>query len=131
MTFDNGNPPHPIGAGKRRILQIRILSYTPEYAAKPASIGSTTPVIALAALSSHRKNTPPSSSSLSTKRPVGVPFRILLERAVGVPSSLNRSLRFWFDTRKPGAIALQRIPVPAKCVASHCVKFETAAFAPE
>ena len=105
--------------------------YTPEYAANPASIGSTTPVIALAALSSHRKNTPPSNSSLSTNRLVGVPFRIFSERAVGVPSSLNSSARFWLDTRKPGAIALHRIPVPAKCVASHCVKLEIAALAPE
>ena len=50
--------------------------YTPEYAAKPASIGSTTPVIALAAFSSHKKNTPPKSSSLSTSRPIGIPLKI-------------------------------------------------------
>ena len=62
---------------------------------------------------------------------MGVPLRILAERAVGVPSSLNSSLRFWLDTRKPGAMALQRMPVPAKWVASHWVKLDTAALAPE
>ena len=41
---------------------------------------------------------PPSSSVESTKRPEGVPFRILPERAVGVPSSLNSRARFWLDT---------------------------------
>ena len=106
-------------------------AYTPEYAAKPQSMGSTTPVMAEAALSSVRKNTPPSSSSESTKRPIGVPARIFALRAVGVPSGLKSSARFWLETRKPGAIALQRMPEPAKCVASYCVKLEMAAFAPE
>ena len=94
-------------------------------------MGSTTPVMAEAALSSVRKNTPPSSSSLSTKRPMGVPFRIFAERAVGVPSGLKSRARFWLDTRKPGAIALARMPLPAKWVASHWVKLLIAAFAPE
>ena len=68
---------------------------------------------------------------LSTKRPIGVPFRIFALRAVGVPSALKSRARFWLLTRKPGAIAFARMPVPAKCVASHCVKLLMAAFAPE
>ena len=74
---------------------------------------------------------PPSSSLESTKRPEGVPARILAVRAVGVPSSLNSRVRFWLETMKPGAMALQRMPVPAKWVASHWVKLEIAALAPE
>lgn len=97
------------------VLQSRNLKfYTPEYAENPASIGSMTPVTALAARSSHKKNTPPNSSLLSTNRPAGVPAKIFLERAVGCPFSSNKSARFWLDTKKPGAIALQRILLPAK-----------------
>ena len=70
-------------------------------------------------LSSVRKNTPPSSSSLSTNQPIGVPLRIFWERAVGVPSGLKSRARFWLLTRKPGAMALARMPLPAKWVASH------------
>ena len=44
---------------------------------------------------------------------------------------LKSRARFWLDTRKPGAMALARMPLPAKCVASHCVKLLTAALAPE
>ena len=33
--------------------------------------------------------------------------------------------------KKPGAMALTRMPVLAKCTASHCVKLETAALAAE
>lgn len=58
-------------------------------------------------------------------------LRILTERAVGVPSSLNSSFRFWLDIRKPGAMALYRMPDLAKWVASHWVKLEMAALAPE
>ena len=90
-----------------------------------------TPVTADETLSSVRKNTPPRSSSLSTKRPMGVPLRILAERAVGVPSGLKSRDRFWLEIRKPGAMALARMPVPAKWVASHWVKLLTAALAPE
>ena len=79
-------------------------------------------MMALAAFSSQRKKTPPRSSSLSTKRFMGVLLRILWLLAVGVPSALKRRALFWLDTRKPGAMALARIPLPAKCVASHCVK---------
>ena len=45
--------------------------------------------------------------------------------------SLNSRDLFCLDTRNPGAMALQRTPVPAKWVASHWVKLEIAAFAPE
>ena len=86
--------------------------------------------MAEAALSSVRKNTPPRSSSEATKRPMGVPLRIFSERAVGVPSGLKSRARFWLLTRKPGAMALARMPLPAKWVASHWVKLQMAAFAP-
>ena len=33
--------------------------------------------------------------------------------------------------QKPGAMALTRMPILEKCTASHCVKLEIAAFAPE
>ena len=105
--------------------------YTPEYAAQPASTGNTTPVIALADLSSHKKSVAPISSSPSTKRFVGVPLKIFWLRAVGVPSSPKSSALFCADTKNPGAMALQRIPVPAKWVASHWVKFEIPALAAE
>lgn len=81
--------------------------YTPEYAEKPASTGNTTPVMALALLSSQRKSVAPNNSSASTKRWVGVLLRIFLLRSVGVPSSLNNNALFCAETRKPGAIALQ------------------------
>ena len=84
-----------------------------------------------AARSSVRKKSAPSSSPGSTKRPIGVPARIFRLRGVGVPSFSKSRARFWAETRKPGAIALQRMPVPAKCVASHWVRLETAALAAE
>ena len=73
----------------------------------------------------------PISSSLSPNLPMGVAARILPVRGVGVPSSLYRSFSFCFVTKKPGAMALTRMPVLAKCTASHCVKLLIAAFAPE
>lgn len=88
--------------------------YTPEYAAKPQSIGRTTPVIAEADLSSQRKRVAPKSSSESTNLFIGVPLRIFALLAVGVPSSLKSNARFCADTKNPGAIALHLIPVPAK-----------------
>ena len=33
--------------------------------------------------------------------------------------------------KKPGAIAFTRMPTFEKCTASHCVKLDIAAFAPE
>ena len=65
-------------------------------------------------VSSSNHSTVPKSSSASPKRPIGVERKILSVRGVGVPSSLKRSALFCAETRKPGAIALQRIPVPAK-----------------
>ena len=62
---------------------------------------------------------------------MGVAARILPVRGVGVPSSLKSSFWFCLVTKKPGAMALTRMPAGAKCTASHCVKFEIAAFAPE
>ena len=45
-------------------------------------------------------------------------------RAVGVPSSFHRSFLFCSVEKKPGAMALQRMPRLAKCTASHWVKLE-------
>ena len=53
------------------------------------------------------------------------------ERAAGVPSGLKHRARFWPLTRKPGAMALARMPPPVKWVASHRVKLLMAAFATE
>ena len=78
-----------------------------------------------------RNKTAPTSSSASPKRPIGVAARILPVRAVGVPSAFQRSAAFCFVEKKPGAIALTRMPILEKCTASHCVKLEMAAFAPE
>ena len=85
-------------------------AYTPEYAEKPPSIGKTTPVIKPAASLFTKNKSPPSNSSLSPKRPIGVAAKILPVLAVGVPSSLNKSFAFCFVEKKPGAIALTRIP---------------------
>ena len=87
--------------------------------------------MAEAELSSQRNKVAPKSSSASTNLFIGVPFKILALLAVGVPSSLNNNARFCAETKNPGAIALHLIPVPAKCVASHCVKLEIPAFAAE
>ena len=50
---------------------------------------------------------------------------------VGVPSGFHRSEAFCLPEKKPGAMALTRMPTLEKCTASHWVKFETADFAPE
>ena len=73
-------------------------------------MGRTTPVIKLAAFSLSRKSTAPSSSLLSPNRPIGVAARILPVRAVGVPSSFQSSFSFCLVEKKPGAIALTRMP---------------------
>ena len=62
---------------------------------------------------------------------MGVAAKILPVRGVGEPSALNSKSLFCLVTKKPGAMALTRIFCPAKCTASHCVKLETAALAPE
>ena len=78
-----------------------------------------------------RKSTAPESSSALPKRPMGVAARILPVRGVGLPSSSKSSFSFCLVTKNPGAMALTRMPALEKCTASHCVKFEMAAFAPE
>ena len=105
--------------------------YTPEYAEKPPSMGRTTPVIKLAASLLIRKRSPPSSSHDSPNLPMGVAARILPVRAVGVPSGLKRSAAFCFVEKKPGAMALTLMPTFEKCTASHWVKLDIAALAPE
>ena len=60
---------------------------------------------------------------------MGVCAKIFAERGVGVPSGFLSSARFWSVTKKPGAIALTRIPALAICTAIHCVKLLTAALA--
>ena len=64
------------------------------------------------------------SSSDSPKRPMGVALMILPVRAVGVPSAFHSSFAFWAVEKKPGAMALTRMPVLAKWTASHWVKLE-------
>lgn len=61
---------------------------------------------------------------------IGVCEMILWLRGVRLPSSLKSKVRFWFVAKKPGAMAFTRMLQFAKCTASHCVKFETAALAP-
>ena len=76
-------------------LQSKIkIDHTPEYAEKPPSMGSTTPVMKLAASSERRKRSPPSSSLDSPNRFIGVPPRILSVLGVGEPSGLNNSALF-------------------------------------
>ena len=58
-------------------------------------------------------------------------YKILFVLAVGVPSSFQRSVLFWFVEKNPGAIAFTRIPTSAKWTAINSVKFLTAAFAAE
>ena len=70
------------------------ICYTPEYAAKPQSIGRTTPVIADAERSSQRKSVAPNNSEESTNLFIGVPLSILALRGVGVPSSLKSKALF-------------------------------------
>ena len=85
-----------------------------EYAENPPSIGKTTPVMKEAASLSSRNKTAPTSSSASPKRPIGVAARILPVRAVGVPSAFHRSAAFCFVEKKPGAMALTRMPILEK-----------------
>ena len=72
----------------------------------------------------------PFSSPGLPKRPMGVAASTLAVLAAGVPSSSYSSPSFCFVTKKPGAMALTRIPALAKCTASHCVKLLSAATAP-
>ena len=106
------------------------LLYTPEYAEKPPSTGMITPVIKPDFVLSVKNINVPKSSSASPKRPIGVAFKILCERAVYEPSAFFKRASFCLVKKKPGAIAFTRMPTFAKCTASHCVKFEIAAFAP-
>ena len=62
---------------------------------------------------------------------MGVAARIFLVRSVGVPSSLKSSFAFCSLAKKPGAMALTRMPTLLKCTASHWVKLVTAALEPE
>ena len=95
-------------------------------------MGMHTPVIKLAASLFSRKSTAPASSfSVSPKRPMGVAARIFPVRGVGLPSGLKSSAAFCLVAKKPGAMALTRMPTLEKCTASHWVKLVTAAFAPE
>ena len=68
---------------------------------------------------------------LSPNLPIGVAARILPVRAVGVPSAFQSKAAFCFVEKKPGAIAFTLIPTLLKWTASHCVKLEIAALAPE
>ena len=85
----------------------------------------------LAALLSDKNKVAPNNSSGSPKRPIGVLFKILPVRAVGVPSVFHNKALFWAVEKKPGAMALTRIPSLAKWVANHLVKLETPALALE
>ena len=107
------------------------MNYTPEYAEKPPSTGNTTPVIKPAASLLSENSILPSSSFASPNLPIGVAANIFPVLGVGVPSALNKRLAFCFVEKNPGAMAFTRIPTLEKCTASHCVKFDTAAFAPE
>ena len=57
---------------------------------------------------------PTRSFSLSPKCPMGVAARIFLVRSVGVPSSLKSSFAFCSLAKKPGAMALTRMPTLEK-----------------
>ena len=89
------------------------------------------PVTKPLALSSASHKSVPIRSEISPNFFMGVAAKILPVLAVGVPSSLKRRARFWLVTKKPGAIALQRMLQGAKCTASHCVKLDIPAFAAE
>src|SRR6187431_2770448 len=49
---------------------------------------------------------------------------------VNSPFSVVNNVLFWSVKKNPGAKAFTRIPTFEKWTASHCVKFDTAAFAP-
>ena len=119
----------PVPSLSQGILFIKIVMFVTLYAEKPPSTGITVPVTNPLALSSASHIRVPIRSEISPNFFMGVAARILPVLAVGVPSSLNKRLLFWLVTKKPGAIALQRILQGAKCTASHCVKFEIPAFA--
>ena len=91
----------------------------------------TTPVTKDAASLLSRNSNAPSNSSACPKRPIGVAARIFFVRAVGVPSAFQSNEAFCLPEKKPGAMAFTRMPTLEKCTASHCVKFDTADFAPE
>lgn len=81
--MQTGTDPEKRSIGKGKHMKLNWLKemigegYTEETDEKVCqAMGRTTPVTAEAVSSSVRKNTPPSSSSESTKRPVGVPFKI-------------------------------------------------------
>ena len=62
---------------------------------------------------------------------MGVAARIFSVRGVGEPSGFHSREAFCLQEKKPGAIALTRMPALEKCTASHWVKLDTAALAPE
>ena len=78
-------------------------------------MGRQIPVMNPAASLFSRNSTAPTKSfSLSPKRPMGVLSRMRRVRAVGVPSSLYSSLAFCSEEKKPGAMALTRMPTLEK-----------------
>lgn len=111
----------------------KLSAYTPLNALKPPSMGSSAPVTKLAA-SLHRNCTAPFSSLMSPKRFIGVFANTFLLRSVSEPSGLMSTARFWSPMKKPGAMALTRMPSPyfrASSLASHWVKLATAVLAAE
>lgn len=100
-------------------------------ALKPPSTTATVPVTNDEASEMRYWIVPQSSSGLP-KRPKGV-WRITdSPRGVRVPSGLVRRARFWLVTKKPGAMALTRMPgvnFLATSVARNAVKLEIPALA--
>ena len=62
------------------------------------------------ALGAASQTTAPASSEGSPKRAMGVCSMICRPRAVGVPSGLKRSARFWSAGKKPGLMEFTRTP---------------------
>ena len=104
---------------------------TPEYAANPPSTGTTTPLTKPEALSERSQSRVPSRSSGTPNLPMGVWEIILSLLGVRLPSSLKSRAWFCAVAKKPGAMALTRMPIFEKWTASHMVKLDTAAFAAE
>src|ERR1017187_1454392 len=108
----------------------RIQVQTPLKAAKPPSIGMTTPVTKPEASAEVSHSSAPIRSSGVPNFPIGVGAIMVLARGVSEPSGLVNRVRFCSGRKKPGARALTRTPPFEKCTASHRVKLLTAALAP-
>ena len=107
-------------------LKSLILNYTPLYALKPPTTGTTTPMTTDPP-SQHSQSVVPIKSSGFPNLPIGVCSMIWFPLGVSEPSLCANNALFWPVRKNSVSRAFTRIPTFEKHTANHWVKFETAA----